>query len=143
MSKNITATAFKRPTQAVRQRPYIFFRSVQNYTLVPNQPGIGVTANVVTLRPQGNIADGNRVTHGWKIWINYTLPTKDALFIHLNGNTINLGHNITHPVLLIDTTLDPLGIDSTEYKIFNPDPEGKEVSINMFVIEQILQISPM
>lgn len=143
MSKSITATAFKRPTQAVRQRPYIFFRSVQNYTLSPTIAGIGQTANVVTLRPQGNIADGNRVTHGWKIWINYIQPTKNPLFIHLNGNTINFGANITHPVLLIDTTLDPLGIDSTEYKIFNPDPEGKEVSINMFVIEQILQISPM
>lgn len=141
--KNLTATASKRPTTPVRQRPYIFFRSVQNYVLSPPIAGIGQTANVVTLRPQGNIADGNRVTHGWKIWINYIQPTKNPLFIHLNGNNINFGPNITHPVLLLDTTLDPLGIDSTEYKIFNPDPEGKEISINMFVIEQILQISPM
>lgn len=142
MSKNITATAFKRPTQAVRQRPYIFYRSVQNYTLVPNQPGIGQTANVVTLRPQGNIADGNRVTHGWKIWINYQIRSTAPLFIHLNGNNINFG-TINNPVLLIDTTLDPLGIDSTEYKIFNSDPENTLQYINMFVIEQILQISPM
>lgn len=143
MSKNITATAFKRPTQAVRQRPYIFFRSVQNYTLVPTIPGIGQTANVVTLRPQGNIADGNRVTHGWKIYVNHVTSTRQALIVHLNGNNINFGWGNTHPVLLIDTTLDPLGIDSTEYKIFNPDPEAQQLNINMFVIEQILQISPM
>ena len=142
MSKNITATAFKRPTQAVRQRPYIFFRSVQNYTLVPNQPGIGQTANVVTLRPQGNIADGNRVTHGWKIWINYQTRSRSPLFIHLNGNNICFGQ-VDEPVLLLDTTLDPLGIDSTEYRIFNSDPENNFQYINMFVIEQILQISPM
>jgi len=140
--KNLTATTSKRPTTPVRQRPYIFFRSVQNYTLVSNQPGIGQTANVVTLRPQGNIADGNRVTHGWKIYINYQLPSRFPLFIHLNGNTICFGI-VNNPVLLIDTTLDPLGIDSTEYKIFNPDPENQQIYINMFVIEQILQISPM
>ena len=140
--KNLTATASKRPTTPVRQRPYIFFRSVQNYTLVPNQPGIGQTANVVTLRPQGNIADGNRVTHGWKIWINYQTRSRSPLFIHLNGNTICFGQ-CDEPVLLIDTTLDPLGIDSTEYKIFNSDPEITFQYINMFVIEQILQISPM
>jgi len=140
--KNITATAFKRPTQAVRQRPYIFYRSIQNYTLVPNQIGIGQTANVVTLRPQGNIADGNRVTHGWKIWINYQTPSRFPTYIHLNGNTINLGV-LVDPFLLIDTTLDPLGIDSTEYRLFNPDPENNQIYINMFVVEQILQISPM
>jgi len=138
---SITAKAFKRPTTPVRQRPYIFYRSVQNYVLVPPIPG-AQTANVLTLQPQGNIADGNRVTHGWKIWVNYTVKVNSPLFVHLNGNTINLGV-VQDPFLLIDTTLDPLGIDSTIYKLFNPDPEGRKHDINVFVIEQILQISPM
>lgn len=138
---SITAKAFKRPTTPVRQRPYIFYRSVQNYTLVP--PIVGAqTANVVTLQPQGNIADGNRVTHGWKIWVNYAQPGRHPLIIHLNGNNINLGI-LSDPFLLIDTTLDPLGIDSTIYKLFHPDPENQQININVFVIEQILQISPM
>jgi hypothetical protein len=135
------AQAFKRPTQPVRQRPYIFFRSVSNYTLIPSIPGVQ-TANVINLRPQGNIADGNRVTHGWKIWVNYTLPARQPLTIHLNGNNLNLGI-LAGPFLLIDTTLDPLGIDSTEYNIFNCDTENNNININLFVIEQILQISPM
>jgi hypothetical protein len=47
------------------------------------------------------------------------------------------------PFLLLDTTLDPLGIDSTQYAIFNPDLENNGIAINMYVVEQILQISPM
>ena len=134
------AKAYKRPTTPVRQRPYIFFRSVQNYTLKAPQPGD--PPNVVNLQPQGNIADGNRVTHGWKIWVNYTIPNNNSLIIHINGNNLNLGV-LSGPFLLIDTTLDPLGIDSTHYSIFNADTERGGLNINMYVIEQILQISPM
>ena len=132
--------AYKRPTTAVRQRPYIFYRSVQNYILKPAAPLD--PANVVNLRPQGNIADGNRVTHGWKIWVNYIRATNTPLTIHINGNNLNLG-TLSQPFLFLDTTLDPLGIDSTQYAIFNPDLEGNGIGINMYVIEQILQISPM
>lgn len=132
--------AYKRPTISVRQRPYIFYRSVQNYIL--KSPTPVDPPNVVNLRPQGNIADGNRVTHGWKIWVNYVRETNTALTIHINGNNLNLGV-LTEPFLLLDTTLDPLGIDSTQYAIFNPDLEGNNIAINMYVLEQILQISPM
>jgi hypothetical protein len=135
------ATAYKRPTVSVRQRPYIFFRSVKNFTLVPSIVGVQ-TANVISLLPQGNIADGNRVTHGWKVWVNFNQASNHPLVVHLNGNNINFGPT-REPVLLIDTTLDPLGIDSTEYKIFNPDPDARGTEINLFVIEQLLQISPM
>ena len=135
------AKAYKRPTVSVRQRPYIFYRSVANYVLQPPIPGVQI-ANVVNLRPQGNIADGNRVTHGWKIYVNYTLPTRQPFTIHINGNNLNLGI-LVDPFLLLDTTLDPLGIDSTQYAIFNPDLEGNQIPINMYVVEQILQISPM
>jgi hypothetical protein len=134
------AKAYKRPTISVRQRPYIFYRSIQNYILKPDLPLD--PANVVNLRPQGNIADGNRVTHGWKIYVNYRIPSRQAFTIHINGNNLNLGV-LTDPFLLLDTTLDPLGIDSTQYSIFNPDLDLSGVSINMYVIEQILQISPM
>lgn len=132
--------AYKRPTVAVRQRPYIFYRSVKNYIL--QAPGPLDPPNVITLQPQGNIADGNRVTHGWKIWVNYIRATNSEFTIHINGNNLNLGI-LTQPFLLLDTTLDPLGIDSTQYAIFNPDLELNGISINMYVIEQILQISPM
>jgi len=134
-------TAYKRPTITVRQRPYIFYRSIANYVLQPPIPGVQI-ANVVNLRPQGNIADGNRVTHGWKIFVNYTLPSRQAFTIHINGNNLNLGV-LTDPFLLLDTTLDPLGIDSTQYSIFNPDLDLSGIAINMYVVEQILQISPM
>jgi hypothetical protein len=134
------ATAYKRPTISVRQRPYIFYRSIQNYILKPAMPAD--PPNVVNLRPQGNIADGNRVTHGWKIFVNYTLPSRQAFTIHINGNNLNLGV-LTDPFLLLDTTLDPLGIDSTQYSIFNPDLDLSGIAINMYVVEQILQISPM
>jgi hypothetical protein len=132
--------AYKRPTQAVRQRPYIFFRSIRNYVLEPPIPGVQ-SPNVVTLQPQGNIADGNRVTHGWKIYINFIAGVRTDMKINLNGNIINLG-TVNQPFLLIDTTLDPLGIDSTIYNIFSASgsPEDK---YNLFVVEQILQISPM
>ena len=137
------AKAYKRPTVSVRQRPYIFYRSVSNYFLNPAIPGV-TPPNVVNLRPQGNIADGNRVTHGWKIIVSLIrpYPQPSPLFIHLNGNNINLGY-LAGPFTLIDTTLDPLGIDSTEYSIFNPDPTNEGYEINLFVVEQILQISPM
>jgi hypothetical protein len=134
------AKAYKRPTISVRQRPYIFYRSVANYILKPAMPAD--PPNVVNLRPQGNIADGNRVTHGWKIFVNYTLPSRQAFTIHINGNNLNLGV-LTDPFLLLDTTLDPLGIDSTQYSIFNPDLDLSGIAINMYVVEQILQISPM
>jgi hypothetical protein len=138
------AIAYKRPTTPVRIRPYIFYRSVQNYTLINNQPGIQIP-NVITLQPQGNIADGNRVTHGWKIYANlkWNSPTQ-PLILNINGNIVDFGAPI-HPVLVIDTTLDPLGIDSTIYKIFNAweDQENPENTVNLFVVEQILQISPM
>lgn len=139
----LEAKAYKRPTTTVRQRPYIFYRSIQNYTLVAPNPGLGISANVVTLQPQGNIADGNRVTHGWKIILINPVRPRNAVFINLNGASINLGNLWTEPFTIIDTTLDPLGIDSTTYKIFYQDNEGNQGSINMFVVEQILQISPM
>lgn len=136
--------AYKRPTTPVRQRPYIFYRSIANYFLQPPVPGVQI-ANVVNLRPQGNIADGNRVTHGWKVIVSLIRPTNPQtapLFIHLNGNNICLGY-LNDPFTLIDTTLDPLGIDSTEYSIFNPDPTNEGFELNLFVVEQLLQISPM
>jgi hypothetical protein len=138
------AIAYKRPTTPVRIRPYIFYRSVQNYTLQNNVPGIQIP-NVITLQPQGNIADGNRVTHGWKIYANtkWNSPTQ-PLVLNINGNIVDFGASIL-PVLVIDTTLDPLGIDSTIYKIFNAweDQENPLNTVNLFVVEQILQISPM
>jgi len=136
--------AYKRPTTPVRIRPYIFYRSVQNFVLINNIPGIQLP-NVVTLQPQGNIADGNRVTHGWKIYANpkWNSPVR-PLLLNINGNIVDFGAPI-HPVLIIDTTLDPLGIDSTVYKIFNAweDQENPISNVNLFVVEQILQISPM
>lgn len=138
------AIAYKRPTTPVRIRPYIFYRSVQNFVLINNIPGIQLP-NVVTLQPQGNIADGNRVTHGWKIYANpkWNSPVQ-PLILNINGNIVDFGAPI-HPVLIIDTTLDPLGIDSTVYKIFNAweDQENPASNVNLYVVEQILQISPM
>jgi hypothetical protein len=138
------AIAYKRPTTPVRIRPYIFYRSVTNYILQNNVPGIQIP-NVITLQPQGNIADGNRVTHGWKIYANtkWNSPTQ-PLVLNINGNIVDFGASIL-PVLVIDTTLDPLGIDSTIYKIFNAweDQENPLNLVNLFVVEQILQISPM
>jgi hypothetical protein len=138
------AIAYKRPTTPVRIRPYIFYRSVQNYTLINNIPGAQIP-NVVTLQPQGNIADGNRVTHGWKIYVNSKINSvSNAVILNINGNIVDLGYPF-NPVLLIDTTLDPLGIDSTVYKIFNAYENQEEPvsNLNLFVVEQILQISPM
>lgn len=137
--------AYKRPTTPVRIRPYIFYRSVQNFVLINNIPGIQLP-NVITLQPQGNIADGNRVTHGWKIYANakYNSPVNQILILNINGNIVDFGSPI-NPVCIIDTTLDPLGIDSTTYKIFNAweDQENPDSKVNLFVVEQILQISPM
>lgn len=132
--------AYKRPTTPVRQRPYIFFRSIRSFTLEPPIPGVQ-SPNVVVLQPQGNLADGNRVTHGWKVYINFAGGTRGDLIINLNGNVINLGTN-TVPFLLIDTTLDPLGIDSTTYNIFSASITAED-KYTLYVVEQILQISPM
>ncbi|NBV14455.1 MAG: hypothetical protein EBS07_10370 [Sphingobacteriia bacterium] len=137
----IEAKAYKRPTTPVRQRPYIFYRSIQNYTLyapTPIDP-----ANVITLQPQGNIADGNRVTHGWKIILTMPVRSPRPVVLNVNGASINLGNLWSEPFTLIDTTLDPLGIDSSVYKIFYQDNEGNQDRLNLFVVEQILQISPM
>ena len=135
--------AFRRPTTPVRQRMYIFYRRIQNIVLKKSVTG-GDT-QIVRLLPQGNLADGNRVTHGWKIWINLINPgITDELIISLNGAVINFGFNYNSgPVLLLDTTLDPLGVDSTQYEIFVPGQVVHEKRVNIFVVEQLLQISPM
>jgi hypothetical protein len=138
---SIDSIAYKRPTTPVRQRPYIFFRSIYNFTLI----GDAGQVNVVKIQPQGNIADGNRVTHGFKIIVNEIGISSQNILININGATIDLGvlsnpgQNMTH-LTLIDTTLDPLGIDSTTYNIFNSTQFTK---LNLYVVEQILQISPI
>lgn len=119
---------FKRPTTAVRVRPYLFLYQTSKVILRP-----GIDNVTLYFRPQGNAAEGNRVTWGW--WIR-VLKSGGAARILFNG----LPLAITEPeTTLIDSTKNSAGIDVSEYSIsfLNGD------TIEIFAIEQILQISPL
>lgn len=119
---------FKRPTTAVRVRPYLFLYQTSKVILRPG--GVNPTLNFL---PQGNAAEGNRVTWGW--WIRILLPQGNARIL-FNGLPLLINQPET---TLIDSTKNSAGIDVSEYSIsfLNGD------SIEVFAIEQILQISPL
>ena len=53
---------YSRPTTAVRVRPYIFLYLNNIINLNPLD-----VVSPLRFLPQGNLAEGNRVTWGWKI----------------------------------------------------------------------------
>jgi hypothetical protein len=119
---------YKRPTTAVRVRPYLFLYQTSKVVLRPG--GVNPTLNFL---PQGNAAEGNRVTWGW--WIRVLLPQGNARIL-FNGLPIGITQPIT---TLIDTTKNSAGIDVSEYQI--SFVAGDQIEI--FAIEQILQISEL
>ena len=118
---------YKRPTTAVRVRPYLFLYQTQVINLSP-----GVPTPPLFFRPQGNAAEGNRVTWGW----NIRILLRGAARIQFNGQVLNL---FTPETLLIDSTKNSAGIDVTEYQItfINGDP------LTVIATEQILQIAEL
>ena len=98
---------FKRPTTAVRVRPYLFLYQTSKVILRPG--GVNPTLNFL---PQGN---ARILFNGLPLLINQPETT------------------------LIDSTKNSAGIDVSEYSIsfLNGD------TIEIFAIEQILQISPL
>lgn len=123
----------KRPAAPVRVRPYIFLYQTRLYKFTP-----GVLVPPLTLLPQGNLAEGNRVTWGWIIKI----LTKDLLgaSIEFNGLPINIPPGIFE-FTLIDSTKNAAGIDSTTYIIAAARPN--EFNMEIYATEQILQISEL
>jgi hypothetical protein len=121
---------YKRPTTAVRVRPYLFLYQTSNVLL---RPGGGAAQPALRFLPQGNAAEGNRVTWGW--WIRIFLQQGSARIL-FNGITVN----ITQPeTTLIDSTKNAAGIDVSEYSVTFLAGD----QINVFAIEQILQISEL
>jgi hypothetical protein len=119
---------YKRPTTAVRVRPYLFLYQTSKVILRP-----GANNPTLNFLPQGNAAEGNRVTWGW--WIR-VLKQAGSARILFNGLPIN----ITEPeTTLIDSTKNSAGIDVSEYSLsfLNGD------QIEIYTIEQILQISEL
>lgn len=120
---------YKRPTTAMRVRPYLFLYQTSKIIL---RPGIAAQPPIY-FRPQGNAATGNRVTWGW--WIRIFLKAGSAQ-IQFNGLPLDIFQPET---TLIDTTKNSAGIDVSEYTLTftGGDP------IEVFVIEQILQIAEL
>lgn len=118
---------YKRPTTAVRVRPYLFLYQTQVINCAP-----GTNAPPIFFRPQGNAAEGNRVTWGW----NIRVLLRGTARIQFNGQVLNL---FAQETVLIDSTKNSAGIDVTEYQItfINGDP------IQVIAMEQILQISEL
>jgi hypothetical protein len=118
----------KRPTTAVRVRPYLFLYQTSKVILRP-----GANNPTLNFLPQGNAAEGNRVTWGW--WIR-VLKQQGSARILFNGLPINITEPIT---TLIDSTKNSAGIDVSEYSLsyLNGD------QIEIYAIEQILQISEL
>jgi hypothetical protein len=118
--------AFKRPTTAVRIRPYLFRYESRVRTWQPGNLPIRLT-------PQGSPADGSRVSWGWNIKIIFEDPTQ--------ANTILFqGSQITFPIgtavyELVNSTLNN-GTDVTYYEI-----SGVTGDFTLHTIEQILQVS--
>jgi hypothetical protein len=124
---------YKRPAAPVRVRPYIFLYQTRLYKFTP-----GIQTPPLNLLPQGNIAEGNRVTWGWIIRV----LLKDLLgcSIEFNGIPINIPPGV-YEFTLIDSTKNAAGIDSTEYLIAARRPN--EFNIEIYATEQILQISEL
>lgn len=119
---------YKRPTTAVRVRPYLFLYQTTKVNLAPgiaSQPPI-------YFRPQGNAASGNRVTWGWLIRIFL----RGTARVQFNGLQFNL---FLPETVMIDTTKNSAGIDVSEYQLtfINGDP------IEVYATEQILQIAEL
>ena len=125
------AIKYKRPTVAVRQRPYLFY-----YQFSTSNFRAGAQNNPMRLLPQGNAATGNRVTWGWLIRV--ILPTASGARIMINGLIIDIPGGMGE-LVLVDTTKNAAGIDVTEYEIMflNGDP------IQILAMEQILQIAEL
>jgi hypothetical protein len=120
---------YKRPTTPVRVRPYLFLYQTSKVTLKPGAAG----QPPIYFRPQGNAAEGNRVTWGW--WIRIFLDRGGAN-IEINGLPLTIPAGET---TLIDTTKNSAGIDVSEYQI--TFISGDE--FDLFAIEQILQIAEL
>lgn len=118
---------YERPTVPVRQRPYIFLYESQFRRLDENQ--------VIQILPQGNLADGNRVTWGHKITV-IKVSRNDVVTVNFQGMPILLDVGI-NTFELIDTTKN-IGVDKTHYTIFSA---GGQIQIHH--IEQLLVKSPV
>ena len=122
---------YKRPTVAVRQRPYLFL-----YQYSTAEFRVGIQNNPIRFLPQGNAATGNRVTWGW--WIRAIVPSGSGTKLLLNGLAINVPGGMGE-LTLVDTTKNAAGIDVTEYEIMfmGGDP------VQILAVEQILQIAAL
>lgn len=129
----VNKTAYSRPTVPVRMRPYVFLQQSKSVRLDPVVPG----ENQVPTRllPEGNVADGNRVTWGWRIRV-IKIERAQPLTIFFNGTQIILPINMQE-YELIDTTRN-IGIDVTIYEVFSTD-----FPFFLHTQEQIMQVAPL
>ena len=119
---------YKRPTTPVRVRPYLFLYETSKVILKP-----GIIQSPLFFKPQGNAAEGNRVTWGW--WIRIFLKSGSAQ-IQFNGLPLFI---LPGETTLVDSTKNSAGIDVSNYQLTFIGGDAIEV----FTIEQILQISPL
>lgn len=122
---------YKRPAAPVRVRPYIFLYQTRVYKFVA-----GIDIPPLMLMPQGNLAEGNRVTWGWIIRV--LLKDLRGCRIEFNGIPITIPAGIFE-FTLIDSTKNAAGIDSSTYIIAANRPNEDQVEI--YATEQLLQIS--
>ena len=122
---------FKRPTTAVRVRPYLFLYQDSFFTL-----GLGGVVPPLYFRPQGNVADGNRVTWGW--WIRVLCKNLTGTKILFNGKNIDIPAGV-YEFTLVDTTKNSAGIDTTEYTLQRLGGDACDI----LALEQILQVSEL
>ena len=123
---------YKRPTTAVRNRPYIFRYQTRSYTLIP-----GVVNPPQYFEPEGNVADGNRVTWGW--WIRVIKLAGVKCTVEINGLNLVIDQNVTE-FTLVDTTKNSAGIDASTYVIRVSEQSD---AVQIYAIEQILQIASL
>lgn len=134
IEKYVDRVNYERPTIPVRVRPYIFLFESNFYTL--NESVAGGNIQVQKFLPQGNLAEGNRVTWGHRIILIKSDPSV-ACIVNFQGVQVNIPIGL-QMYELIDTTKNTNGVDKTQYTLFSV--------LNTFQIhhiEQILVKSPM
>lgn len=119
------------PTTQVRVRPYLYEFISNSILMVQDQEPL-------QLLPQGNYANGNRVTWGWQIRILFLDPLSLTNGVFFNGSTLTMAPG-TGIYELVNTLNNPGGIDTTQYQIASLNNPGFYVHY----IQQTLKLQPV
>jgi len=133
LEKLLNKIEFKRPTVAVRERPYVFLYQ-SRFERIEEQGGVAKPP--LLIQPEGDVMQGSRVTWGFQIRVIKVDPTQPAI-INFNGTQLTLPTG-TNEYELINTIKNSSGVDKSQYTVYS--------ALNDFyihIIEQLMIQTPL